>query len=114
MIVKTLRRQQQDPLEQHSRLAKPPRTRIRADSAANPRIVQESLSEEALEPDAATSANAESPATLTLPSLPPSDSAIVVKEDAIDDDSQLPFSGCFTAAADKYQPRSVANGYRHC
>ena len=65
---------------------------------------KEVLSEEALEPDAATSANAESPATLTLPSLPPSDSAIVVEEDAIDDPiAELPFSGCFTAAADKYQ-----------
>ena len=67
-------------------------------------LSEEVLSQEALEPDAATSANAESPATLTLPSLPPSDSAIVVEEDAIDDPiAELPFSGCFTAAADKYQ-----------
>lgn len=74
-----------------------------------PESTQESLgeqtvSEEALEPDAPTSANAESPATVTLPSLPSSDPVAVVGEDTIDDPmAALPFSGCFTAAADKYQ-----------
>ena len=74
-----------------------------------PESIQESLgeetaNEEALEPDAAISANAESPATVTLPSLAPSDPAGVVGEDTIDDPmAALPFSGCFTAAADKYQ-----------
>ena len=67
-------------------------------------LSEETVSGEALEPNAAISANAESPATVTLPSLAPSDPAGVVGEDTIDDPmAALPFNGCFTAAADKYQ-----------
>ncbi len=74
-----------------------------------PESIQDSLGEgvlskKALEPDAAIAANAESPATATLPSLPPSNPAAVVGEDTIEDPmAALPFSGCFAAAADKYQ-----------
>ena len=87
-------------------------------SAPIPQLLQESTQEsvgeevvneeafggEALEPDAAISAITESPATVTLPSLPTPDPATVTGEDTIDDSmAALPFSGCFTAAADKYQ-----------
>lgn len=58
----------------------------------------------ALESDAAVSANAQSPSPMNLPSLPTSDPATVAGEDSIDDPmTALPFAGCFTAAADKYQ-----------
>ena len=67
-------------------------------------LSEETVSGEALEPDAAISTITESPATVTLPSLPTPDPATVTGEDTIDDSmAALPFSGCFTAAADKYR-----------
>jgi soluble lytic murein transglycosylase-like protein len=79
-----------------------------------PESIQESLSEEvlseetvsgeALEPNAAISAITESPTPVNLPNLSTPDRATVAVEDTIDDPmAALPFSGCFTAAADKYQ-----------
>ena len=73
-------------------------------SAPIPQPLQESEGEEALEPDAATSAITESPTPVNLPNLSTPDPATVAGEDTIDDPmAALPFSGCFTAAADKYQ-----------
>ena len=79
-----------------------------------PESIQESLGEEvlseeafggeALEPDAAISAITESPTPVNLPNLSIPDPATVAGEDSTDDPlAALPFSGCFTAAADKYQ-----------
>ena len=65
---------------------------------------EETVSGEALEPNAAISAITESPTPVNLPNLSTPDRATVAGEDTIDDPmAALPFSGCFTAAADKYQ-----------
>ena len=79
-----------------------------------PESIQESLGEEvlregtvsgeALEPDAAISIITESPTPVNLPNLSIPDPVTVAGEDSTDDPlAALPFNGCFTAAADKYQ-----------
>ncbi len=65
---------------------------------------EEAFSGEALEPDAATSTITESPTSVNLPNLSIQDPATVAAENSTDDPlAALPFNGCFTAAANKYQ-----------
>ena len=65
---------------------------------------EETVSGDALEPDAAISAITESPTPVNLPNLATPDPVVVVGEDSTDNPlAALPFNGCFTAAAEKYQ-----------
>ena len=65
---------------------------------------EEAFSGEALEPDAAISTITESPTSVNLPNLSIQDPATVAAENSTDDPlAALPFNGCFTAAANKYQ-----------
>ncbi|MDC3124253.1 lytic transglycosylase domain-containing protein [Gammaproteobacteria bacterium] len=67
-------------------------------------LSEETVSGKALESDAEISVITESPTPVNLPNLSIPDPATVAGEDSTDVPlAALPFNGCFTAAADKYQ-----------